>query len=607
MVFFCRILTSKIHFEVHNKFYILLCLVFFMSFSHYGKACSKRTVISVSTQVEFERLNTNVHKNLKEGFEDIQVKFSPGVFYYNEEHIRLTAFENTSLSISFVGNNTTLIANGKYFYPSHKSSLGLSYTGSDDCFGKTYLSNKNELIDIDGEVMMSSSLVEVVDKEKKLCRILTHYNGPLTTGMRILITEWYKSSVYPVKAIKDNYVYFTADDLKMSPSYHCYNVNLDYGFSKGKCYPRYRIFNESSKSKAYIDNKIFYPINNVSYVHECNASRFLYASNLNLKSLKIQGIEFVGNKESSSLCQFNKVNAEEIIITKCIFRFLRNYIVLVNSSNNFTFDDNIVEYCFYNGILSDNGSKNTIIQRNVFLNNGAKLNQHSCVDCRGENYYIHHNEFRNFSYSAINVGLYYQTVMVNPTCGIVEYNTIWFDNDYFDNYYKYTLMDSGAIYVTTQNENAVIRFNVIHDYIGMYANRGIFCDTGSKNVEIYGNAIWNIPNSNAIELWNVKEPEVLVPDANTGNKVYDNIIGGKYQFESKKGGNNIHEKNVVLYPTDDVVPQVILKQLDSSEEDVFIEGMETQGGVLYMPKSSKKVLRKSLAYSNPILKVHFRQ
>lgn len=98
MVFFCRILTSKIHFEVHNKFYILLCLVFFMNFSHYGKACSKSVVISVSTQVEFERLNTNVHKNLKEGFEDIQVKFSPGLFYYNEEHIRLTACENKSLS-----------------------------------------------------------------------------------------------------------------------------------------------------------------------------------------------------------------------------------------------------------------------------------------------------------------------------------------------------------------------------------------------------------------------------------------------------------------------------------------------------------------------------
>ena len=63
----------------------------------------------------------------------------------------------------------------------------------------------------------------------------------------------------------------------------------------------------------------------------------------------------------------------------------------------------------------------------------------------------------------------------------------------------------------------------------------------------------------------------------------------------------------MLYSTGDVVPQVILKQLDSSEEDVFIEGMETQGGVLYMPKSSKKVLRKSLAYSNPFLKVHFRQ
>ncbi len=586
--------------------YTISCLLLLVSSFQPSVACSKRSVIQVNSQTEFERLNASIQKSLKNGYEKIDVKFSPGVFHYNEEHIRLTACENRSLCISFIGNNTTLIANGKNFYPSDKSSLELSYTGSDDCFGKTYLSNKNELIDLDGEVMMSSSLVEVVNKEKKLCRILTHYNGPLTTGMRILITEWYKSSIYPVKAIKDKYVYFTADDLKMSPSYHCYNVNLDYGFSRGKCYPRYRIFNESSNNKAYIDNKVFYTCNSVSYVHECNASRFLYASDLNIKSLKIQGIEFVGNKESSSLFQFNKVNSEEIIIKKCIFRFLRNYIALVNSSNNFTFDDNTVEYCFYNGILSDNGSKNTIIQRNVFLNNGAKLNQHSCVDCRGENYHIHHNEFKNFSYSAINVGLYYQSVMVNPTCGIVEYNTIWFDSDHFDKYYKYTLMDSGAIYVTTQNENAVIRFNVIHDYIGMYANRGIFCDTGSKNVEIYGNAIWNIPNSNAIELWNVKEPEALVPDANTGNTVYDNIIGGEYQFESKTGGKSIHKKNVVIYSSGSIAPKPRLKQLDSSEEDVFVEGMMTEGNMLSLPKRSKDIINKSIASANPILKIQFR-
>ena len=577
-----------------------------MSFFQTSEARATRMVIQVSSQKEFERLNENVHKSLKDGFEDIQVVFSPGVFYFNEEHIRLASYDNPSLSISFIGNNTTLIADGREFYPSHYSSLELLYSGSDDCFGKTYLSNTNELIDIDGEVMMSSSLVEVVDKDKKLCRIKTHYNGPMTTGMKILITEWYKSSVYTVIAVKNSFIYFTANDLNISPSYHCYNVNLDYGFSRGKCFPRYRIFNEASKSKPYIDSTSFHTCNSVSYVHECNASRFLYAGNLNIKALKIQGIRFVGNKESSSLFQFYKVNAEELLITKCEFRFLRNYIALVNSSNNFVFENNIVEQCFFKSILSDNGSKKTIIKGNAFLNSGARLNNQGCVDCRGENYHIHHNEFRNFTYSAISVGLYYQSKMLNPACGIVEYNTIWYDNEYFQNYYKYTLMDSGAIYVTTQNNKAIIRYNVIHDYIGMCANRGIFCDTGSKNVEIYGNAIWNIPNSNAIELWNVKEPEVLVPDANTGNKVYDNIIGGKYQFESKKGGRSVHKKNIVLYSSGSAAPKPQLKHLDISEEDVFIEGMETQGDVLYLPISSKKVLKKSVAFSNPILKVHFK-
>lgn len=67
------------------------------------------------------------------------------------------------------------------------------------------------------------------------------------------------------------------------------------------------------------------------------------------------------------------------------------------------------------------------------------------------------------------------------------------------------LMDSGAIYTWTQNDQVIIRYNYIHDYTGASDNRGMFCDDGAANFKIIGNRILRIANSYCVDSRIIKD------------------------------------------------------------------------------------------------------
>lgn len=98
-------------------------------------------------------------------------------------------------------------------------------------------------------------------------------------------------------------------------------------------------------------------------------------------------------------------------------------------------------------------------------------------------------------------------------------------------------MDSGAIYIFTQNDGAVIRNNYIHDYVGMKDNRGIFCDDGAYGFTITGNVIRNVPNSYSIDsrlCLNVEtQAGSVVKKVNYNNIIRNNRVDGPVRFEKR--------------------------------------------------------------------------
>ena len=82
------------------------------------------------------------------------------------------------------------------------------------------------------------------------------------------------------------------------------------------------------------------------------------------------------------------------------------------------------------------------------------------------------------------------------------------DSIFIADYQQYTLMDGGAIYISTRLDDVVIRYNYIHNVKGMKDNRGIFCDDGAKNLKIYGNVFYGIHNSYCVDSRLVESDDV---------------------------------------------------------------------------------------------------
>ena len=170
---------------------------------------------------------------------------------------------------------------------------------------------------------------------------------------------------------------------------------------------------------------------------------------------------------------------------------------------------------------------------------------------KGDSFEISNNVFENFSYSAIGVGIHYQSKGGRPCSGKIFRNEIYLSGDYLDNTEQHSLMDSGAIYLWTQNDGIEIFDNYIHDITGVKDNRGIFCDDGTKNVTIRNNIIERISNSHCISLRECAYVADYVPDYNSGNMITNNYIDGSVLFFEKdktcQYGGSTSTRSIVFF------------------------------------------------------------
>ena len=482
--------------------------------------------IRVYNQATFDESKRLIKSALQAGVKNIIVKIKRGVYYFDDGQMSLAGYQCPETDIVFQGKGVTIVPKGYLLY---NGSTIPCEVGGESCFVNI---TKKRTLQTWGDMMYADSLVEVVDLAAKQCRLKCSALGDLKVpegNMAYLnLTRWCRCYQYKVLRIENGYVYFYAHDLAKDNIFNKpeYNVNYDYIFAKVN--PRFRLCNISTKEELSAINGKVHLANCFQKVHLCKTSSFMALYNSSFHSLTIKGITFLGSKQSSMpLFYFRDVKANKIEFYDCRFIGQRGKIMNLYSTGNLVFRKNYVTDNYDWGIELDNMSPNARITENYFENNGTNMSYNRCVTCGGENYYIAKNTFKNFGYCAISVGVWYGAEMVNPSSGIVEYNHIFYSDDYFAEPWKHTIMDSGAIYAWTQNSDAIIRYNYIHDYTGMEQNRGIFCDDGAHHLTIYGNLIMNIPNCHAIDSRRVAVTETA------RNKL------------SKSTHNNI--KNVVMY------------------------------------------------------------
>lgn len=532
------------------------------------------TTIVVKNQAEFDGLQEKLTTVIKARKKNIHIKLLPGTYIAKEKHLSLNGFEAPNTKIHIVGHGVNLLPEG------HEYHDGDTYQGvfSPD---NSWMSGIKD-VETWSYFRYADGLVEVLDTVENYCRITCKEAFPDNTDFSnafILIPHWYLSSVYKINKIDRQYIYFIADDLKKS-SYGGYNINDDYNYGKKDI--RYKVCNlESGEDYLRLNHGKVHLPKGVTSVWEGSTYNLLTLQNCKFSSVEITGICFLGNayEKSKPAIEIRNSSCRNIRIHKCSFYGMRGNVISVTASPNVRIDHNHFEDCYYNGIKSNNESANTVVEKNRFTSMGKRMSNTTCVICQGSDYCVSDNVFLNFGYGGISTGVWYKSKMKQPCAGVIENNDLSFDQDYLDHIDNYGIMDGGAIYVATKNAGSIIRNNYIHDFSGMKSNRGIFCDDGAYNIEIYGNVITNIANSRCIDSRRVTKveqtnaPELGIDRANVNIIIRDNIIDGGIRFEAHENLDNgcVKGANYILPSKNGKMPRMIVDHVADQKDDIILD------------------------------------
>lgn len=495
------------------------------------KTVGQAYTITVKTQQQFDDINDEISKAIAAGSRNIKVKIESGVYHFRENHI-LRKNEQTNVAISIVGKNAILTSDNDY--------------GAEVEPGSPWQ-----------EMAFADTLIEVADKEKKLCVI--PYANNLSNEekanlSKVQITQWFWASVYTISHIDEKGIYFVTPDLKWENGIggrKGYNVNFDYLYASKT--PRFRLYDKTNE-------------------RDCTASRFINLENSSYRSFCMTGLRFDGNKSGRALLSMTNVEAEQIIIDGCTFEHIQSCVANISGTGNVTFTHNAVRSTMGNEVHFLNNCVNVRVTDNVFENCGQRIGNTFCIVCREAEYYVANNIFRDFGYGAIGVGVWHGSEKKYPSKGIIERNEMSFSSNYFANSWKSMLMDSGAIYTWTQNDDVIIRYNYIHDYLGAGDNRGIFCDDGAGNLKIYSNMVLNTPNCYSIDSRFIKDQNSSFQN-NANNFIAYNIVDNSIRFTGYQSEERhcLKGQNIILRPKGASYQESKYENLEYQDADVIIE------------------------------------
>lgn len=447
--------------------------------------------ILVSSQADFDRLQQNVHRELLRRPAELTVSFLPGIYQFRHNHLSLGREMDCPQTRFVIEGNGAVLAG----------------TAPQVTMTPFFRANR---------------LVEVVDAGKKLCRIRTRERLEGQGRLYIQISSWYRLFTGEVTEIKGRYLYFTVDRLDRSGV--GYNINGD--FTYGRQFPRFRLVRVQEAGR------------------EVSTSVFNFTA-CNFREVDISCFTFDGNAglrmtdPDNFLIRFYSCKLAGASVHDCTFKGIRSDVIRISYTSGVSVRDCRFEECSRIGVLSYNHSARTCVMNNVFARKGLdpEAEVTPCVKVEGTDYLVSGNRFSDYGCCAIMAGMHFSTPMKYPASGIIERNEIFQTDSYRNDAAMNLLMDTGAIYVYTQNGSLEIRNNYIHDISGPYDNRGIFCDDGTVNTYIHDNTVTGIANSYDIDLRRVlsveTRPDSQIRCVNVGNRIEKNQVDGKVRFEQR--------------------------------------------------------------------------
>lgn len=469
-------------------------------------------VIPIHTQEEFDALPEVLNARLpREG--SLRIEFASGTFFYGENHLALRGLDCPGLELVLSGDRTRLVAAG---------DRSPAFSLEDGWVDLERDADVSRMGPVRTARFYPIPSLRHPDRFRLRCKE-PDLSEEEAAGVYLVLTQWFQGAVYKVLKISKGVAYLQRQGQHPTAWY----TELRFG----RCLPRYRMINHPSDRRAEAPFR-------------CLASTFCRLEDSRLSAFRTEGIRFLGNRAGESLFSLRNLQTDSTVIAACSFEGIRSTVVSCEQSGHVYFRDNEAFQCYRGCFYADTASFDARVESNSFVDMGLALTNAPAVLCKGPDYRIAGNVFEDFSYAAIGVGTHFKETEDPVASGVVEDNEIRM-SEAFRKRPMRMLIDSGAIYIWTQNAGAVIRGNYIHDICGHHGNRGIFGDDGVLGVRVEDNLVLNVHPSYCIDIrkrFKVQRiPGSRVEKANVANRITGNVVDGRCRLYVRKDD---HESSI---------------------------------------------------------------
>ena len=537
------------------------------------------TVIGVKNQSQWDQIEATLKGTLVRGDRNIEVRITGKDIVFGKKKKEIIDWQYPQANIRIVGNNKMIpygfefrrcdpkaVKDGE-FYVLPYSDFNIDDIVIDNGGNEVLL--REEVKQVEGDIIKATDCglltkdgqvsdiwkfkIEIPDLLEEQCK-----------DFYVLMTRDWTSARHKVVKVQEGWLYYHLDSEDLHSDR---NPNVDW--TQYKVRPRYTLINNPiSEGLHVVDGRIYIP-KQYKQVRVNKGGQLITFAYCHFNSLEITGFKLNGCGNGTPFGVYSSTLENGAYIHDNCFSNMSSLAVSTAFNKNVVIANNTITNTRV-AAISGSGC-NTTISGNVLRNIGWMLNTRA-ITGGGENLHICDNIIEDFNYSAITCGSRASNDKAEVLTYIIERNKIKLSRQFTNNYIVNTLADGGGIYIGPQCTWGIIRNNVVVNIKGIHSNRGIFLDDGSKNLSIYKNVILNTANSYDIDLRLSNTLASDIPDFNTNNRVFYNVMSGGYRFEDNGSESNCYGGQNVLLGTGEV--QKIVLDVSNISRDFDKEGIQ---------------------------------
>ena len=521
-------------------------------------------VLNVRTQADWNNIQKTLKASLAAGNENILVKITGNNIVFGKEKNEIINWKYPKANIRIDGGCGKMVPYGYTFKRCDKQAkkdgefysfpfleFGLDDIVEDNKGNEVPFREEVKQVTGDIEKVQSSSTSEATksitkfkaqgktDDVWKFQIDLPDLSEEQCKDFYVLMTRDWTSARHKVVMVKDGWLYYHLDSEDLHSDR---DPNVDW--KQYRVRPRYRLINNPVSKGLHTANGRIYIPKQYKSIRVNKGGQLITFAYCHFNSLEITGFDLNGCGGGTPFGVYSSTFERGAFFRDNTFTNMSSMAISTAFSKNVVVSNNTISKTRVQALAG--GGTDCTISGNHLKNIGWMLNTRA-ITGGGERMLICDNVIEDFNYGAIAVGSTTSNDKAGKLTYIIERNTIRLTKDFTDNYIQNTLADGGGIYIGPQCTQGIIRNNVIENIKGIHSNRGIFLDDGAKNLAIYGNYIVNTDNSYDIDLRLSNGYAAGIPDHNTNNSVFHNIMTGGYRFQDAGDGSNcIGGENVLL-------------------------------------------------------------